>query len=94
MPETGWMAQGFTILVLGLLGAAALCLFRIAKGPTSADRMAAVDIIGTLVVGFTAVLAGVSGKDYLLSVAIAWALASFVGTLGLAKRLEGRSLDD
>ena len=56
--------------------------------------MAAVDITGTLVVGITAVLAAFTGHEYLLSVAIAWALASFVGTLGLAKRLEGRTLDD
>lgn len=84
----------FVVLVLGLLGATALCLYRIARGPTAADRMAAVDIIGTLVVGITALLAAFTDTDYLLSVAIAWALASFVGTLGLAKRLEGRALDD
>ena len=93
MPEDPGMARVFTVLVLGMLGAAGLCLYRIARGPTAADRMAAVDIIGTLVVGVTALLAGFTGRDYLLSVGIAWALASFVGTLGLAKRLEGRALD-
>lgn len=94
MPDDPFMAQIFSLLLLGLLGAAGLCLIRIAQGPTAADRMAAVDIIGTLVVGVTAVLAAFTGKDYLLSVAIAWALASFVGTLGLAKRLEGRAVDE
>ena len=94
MPEQEILAQVFTLLLLGLFGAAGLCCVRIARGPTAADRMAAVDIVGTLVVGITAVLAAFTGKDYLLSVAIAWALASFVGTLGLAKRLEGRRLGD
>jgi len=80
----------FIPLVSGLLACCAMCLYRIARGPTAPDRMVAIDVLGTLVVGFVAILTAITGKTYLLSVAIVWALISFVGTLALARYL-GRS---
>ena len=56
--------------------------------------MVAIDILGTLVVGFVAILTAVTGKEYLLNVAIVWALISFVGTLALAKYLVGKGLHE
>lgn len=79
-----------TILVL----ASFLCLYRIAKGPTAPDRIVAIDILGTLIVGFCVVLALETGQDFYVNVAIAWALVSFIGTLALAKYLEGRPFHD
>ncbi len=81
-------------LVAGLLACCALCLYRIARGPTAPDRMVAIDILGTVVVGFVAILSAVTGKEYLLNVAIVWALMSFVGTLALAKYLVGKGLHE
>lgn len=81
-------------LIAGLLVCSAMCLYRIARGPTAPDRMVAIDILGTVVVGFVAILTAVSGKEYLLNVAIVWALVSFVGTLALAKYLMGRGLHE
>ncbi len=80
----------FIPLTAGLLACCAMCLYRIGRGPTAPDRMVAIDILGTLVVGFVAILTAITGKTYLLSVAIVWALISFVGTLALARYL-GRS---
>ena len=71
----------------------ALCLYRIARGPTAPDRTVAIDILGTLMVGFCCLMAVATGRDYYINIAIAWALVSFVGTLALAKYLEGRSYD-
>jgi len=76
-----------------LIFCAALCLYRIARGPTAPDRTVAIDILGTLVVGFCCVMALVTKRDYYINIAIAWALISFVGTLALAKYLEGRAYD-
>ena len=81
-------------LILGLVLCCALCLYRIANGPTAADRMVAIDILGTVVVGFVAIITAVSGKTYLLDVALVWALVSFVGTLALAKYLLGKHLNE
>lgn len=82
------------VFFLGLLACCAMCLYRVGRGPTAPDRMAAIDILGTVVVGFVAILTAISGKAYLLDVAIVWALVSFVGTLALSKYLEGKPLDE
>ena len=79
----------FGVLILSSL----LCLFRIARGPSAPDRTVAIDILGTLVVGFCCLMALWTGREYYMNIAIAWALISFVGTLALAKYLEGRSYD-
>ncbi|HDZ20455.1 hypothetical protein LCGC14_0162160 [marine sediment metagenome] len=79
----------FAVLILS----SALCLYRVGRGPTAPDRTVAIDILGTLVVGFCCLMAWRTGRDYYITIAIAWALISFVGTLALAKYLEGRSYD-
>jgi multicomponent Na+:H+ antiporter subunit F len=82
------------VLIVGLLLCCALCLYRIAQGPTASDRMVAIDILGTVVVGFVAILTALTGLEYLLDIALVWALVSFVGTLALAKYLVGRRLNE
>ena len=88
------LEAAYMVFVAGLIGCCALCLYRIARGPTAPDRMVAIDILGTVVVGFVAIVTAATGKEYLLNVAIVWALVSFVGTLALAKYLVGRGLDE
>ena len=79
----------FGVLMLG----SAMCLYRIGRGPSAPDRTVAIDILGTLVVGFCCIMAIWTGREYYMNIAIAWALISFVGTIALAKRLEGRTYD-
>lgn len=83
-----------TRLMLYLLVCFLLSMARIFKGPTAADRSVAVDILGILVVGFCAILAVYTGKSWYMDIAIAWALQSFIGTLALAKFLEGKNFDE
>jgi len=83
-----------SIFMLILLFSGFLCLYRIARGPTAPDRTVAIDILGTLMVGFCAILTWVTGKDYYMNIGITWALLSFIGTIALAKYLEGRDFDD
>ncbi|MBU1997884.1 MAG: cation:proton antiporter [Candidatus Omnitrophica bacterium] len=71
-----------------------LCLLRIFRGPTPADRAVAIDTLGILIVGFCAILSIPTGRDWYLDIAIAWALQSFIGALALAKYLEGRGFDE
>ena len=77
-----------------LLLASFLCLYRIGMGPTAPDRTVAIDILGTLIVGFCCLFALWYERDFYMNIAIAWALVSFIGTIALAKYLEGRSFDD
>ena len=71
-----------------------MCLYRVASGPTPSDRIVAIDILGTIVVGFCAVFSAFSQQDYYMNIALTWALLSFVGTIALAKYLEGRTFDE
>ncbi len=82
------------VLMAGLLAAAFLCLYRTMAGPTPADRTVAVDILGILMVGFCAVLTVATGKDTYMIVGLAWSLLAFIGSLALAKHLEGKHFDE
>lgn len=88
--QSGWLARCFFILMLCF----SLCLFRLMRGPTPADRAVAIDTLGILIVGFCALLSIPTGRDWYLDIAIAWALQSFIGALALAKYLEGRGFDE
>jgi len=71
-----------------------LCLYRMAVGPTPPDRTVAMDILGTILVGFCALMTVITDQDWYLNIAISWALLSFVGTLAVAKFIEGRGLHE
>jgi len=71
-----------------------LCLYRMGAGPTAPDRAVAIDILGTLMVGFCCIICIYTRQDYIMNIAIAWALLSFIGTIALAKYLEGRGFDE
>jgi len=90
LPFIGFLKRAFYILLLSC----GLCLYRILKGPTSADRVITIDMLGVLIVGFCAVMAISTGRSWYIDIAIAWALQSFIATLALAKFLEGKSFDD
>jgi multicomponent Na+:H+ antiporter subunit F len=83
-----------TPLYLGLLVCCFLCLYRIGCGPSAPDRAVAIDILGIVIVGFCGLIGLVTGKDFYLNIALAWALLSFIGTIALAKFLEGRGFDE
>jgi len=90
LPHVAFLGRALFILLL----AAGMCLYRITRGPTPADRIVAVDILGILIVGFCAVLTISTGRSWYMDIGIAWALQSFIGTLALAKHLEGKRLEE
>ena len=77
-----------------LLACCAMCFYRIGRGPTAPDRAVAIDILGIVIVCFTALLALRTGQDFYLNVGIAWAILSFIGAIALAKHLEGKGFDE
>ena len=90
MPFLGFVRRAFYVLLLACI----LCLYRIMRGPTSADRAVTIDMLGILIVGFCAIMGISTGRSWYIDIAIAWALQSFIATLALAKFLEGKSFDD
>jgi len=83
-----------TILMLGLIACCFLCVYRIMMGPTAPDRSVAVDILGIIVIGFCSLLTIQTGEGYLMDMAIAWTLQSYIAVLALAKYLEGKKFND
>ncbi len=77
-----------------ILFSALFVLFRVVFGPSPADRIVAVDILGVLIIGLLALFGTVYHQGFFLDIGLVWALLSFVASLALAKLLEGRSLDD
>ena len=73
----------FTVLFMVAL--MLLAMVRLVKGPTSADRVVALDAINTLVVAAMIVLGVVIHQFIFIDVAIIYALLSFLGTLYIAK---------
>ncbi|MFH1854595.1 MAG: cation:proton antiporter [Candidatus Omnitrophota bacterium] len=90
LPYTGFLKRAFFILLFSC----GLCLYRIARGPTAADRAVTLDMLGVLIVGFCVITGISTNRSWYIDIAIAWALQSFIATLALAKFLEGKSLDD
>jgi multicomponent Na+:H+ antiporter subunit F len=82
------------ILLFALVLCAFMCLYRIGRGPSAPDRAVSIDMLGTLIVAFTALLGLYTGRDWYLSIALAWALLSFIGAIALAKHLEGKAFDE
>ncbi len=90
LPYLGFLGRALYILILGAL----LSLYRIVRGPTGADRIVAIDILGIMIVGLCAVLTISTGRSWYIDIGIAWALQSFISTLALSKYLEGKGFEE
>jgi multicomponent Na+:H+ antiporter subunit F len=89
-----WQSLFLQRAFLALLFCGSFCLWRIIRGPTAADRIVALDILGILILGFCAILGIPTGRDWYIDIGIAWALQSFISILALGKYMEGKHFDD
>ena len=77
--------------VLPLLGLASLlCLYRIIRGPTIADRVVGFDLFATIVIATSAACSIATGYALYLDVAMILSIIGFVATLGFADYLQRR----
>lgn len=90
LPHLAFLGRALYVLVLSSL----ICLYRVVKGPTAADRIVGVDILGIMIVGLCAVLTISTGRSWYIDIGIAWALQGFISILALSKYLEGKGFDD
>jgi multicomponent Na+:H+ antiporter subunit F len=85
-------------LLVRLINVSLFCalfvLFRVIFGPSPADRIVAVDILGILIVGMLAIMGIYYDQNFFMDIALIWALLSFIASLAFAKILEGRQLDE
>ena len=74
-----------------LLVSMILVLWRMARGPTAADRVIALDPLSMLVVAFLVTVSIHAQETSYLDVAIAYACIAFLGTVALARYISRTS---
>lgn len=79
-------------VVLGMLVAAmVLALVRLLRGPSTPDRVVALELVSTLSVGVIAVYTIDTNETQLLGAATVLALLAFLGTVAFARYLEKKA---
>jgi multicomponent Na+:H+ antiporter subunit F len=90
LPYLSFLGRALYIIILACI----MCLYRVFRGPTGADRIVAVDILGVMIIGLCSILTISTRRSWYIDIGIAWALQSFISTLALSKYLEGRGFDE
>lgn len=81
-------------LVVGLLAVISILitLYRVVKGPEVFDRVMATSVIGTKTVVLLVVVGYLFERPIFIDISLTYALLNFLGTLIIAKYLEGKEL--
>ena len=79
------LTGGAVVLILLVL----LSVGRLFLGPTSADRLVAMDTVNTFVVGLMILISVITDSIAMVDVAIVYGALSFVGALFFARYMEG-----
>ncbi len=74
--------------IIAVLIAILLTLLRALLGPTVFDRILAVNMMGTSIVVFVALLGFLNERPQFLDVAVVYALVNFVATIAILKLVE------
>ena len=87
------LIQQFSGLFYGILSVLAvmliLCLIRAVIGPRIADRLIAVNMMGTMVMVIIALLAVVKDQGYLVDICLIYAMISFLAVVVLTRIYTG-----
>lgn len=87
------LIQQYSALFYGILSVLALmlvlCLVRAVIGPRIADRLIAVNMMGTMVMVMIALLAVVKDQGYLVDICLIYAMISFLAVVVLTRIYTG-----
>ena len=86
------IALAMTLVALGI--AATLAIIRATLGPTSFDRVLAVNAVGSIAVLLIAVYGFFDGRPAFLDIAMLYALINFIGTIAILKFFRFGTLGD
>lgn len=82
------LTTSLTIGYLFISIAIGLCLYRVIKGPSTPDRIVALDLVAGLSLVATGLMAIDSGKSLYIDIAVVVALLAFLSTVAFARYLE------
>ena len=74
-----------------LVAAMAIVVVRLARGPSLADRVVALDVLAAVAIGFVATYVVGTGATALLDAALVLALVAFMATVAFARFVERRT---
>ncbi|GAB6135589.1 monovalent cation/H+ antiporter complex subunit F [Thermococcus henrietii] len=80
---------GINIYLALIAIATLLSMYRVFRGPTTVDRLVAVDIMTTITTGLMVLFALYYGRMIYISVALVYAVLAFGGVIAFARYLEG-----
>lgn len=83
----------FHVILVILAVLTIFCLIRAVQGPTIADRLVAVNMMGTIVMVMIAVLALLINEGYLVDICLIYAMISFLAVVVLTKIYSGVYLE-
>jgi len=78
----------FTAMLIALLVTMLVAISRSIVGPTTYDRILAVNSFGTKIVLLIPVYGFVTGRPEFIDIALAYALINFIGTIAILKYFE------
>ena len=82
MSKCPWL---FVVILIYLACLLVLCLLRAVKGPSIADRLMAVNMMGTMVMVIISILALYLQEGYLVDICLIYAMISFLAVVVLTK---------
>lgn len=92
------LIQQYSALFYGVLSILAvmlvLCLVRAVIGPRIADRLVAVNMMGTMVIVGIAILAVIKDQGYLVDICLIYAMISFLAVVVLTRIYTGVYRED
>lgn len=80
-----YIAFGFLLVAL------AVTLFRLIKGPTSGDRIIALDLVGFITMGFVLVYSVLINKAIYFDIPVIISMVSFIGTIAVSTYLKEKT---
>ena len=90
MTAAGFLGIAVQVSLLLILLGMAVALVRLARGPSLADRVVALDMMTVTIISFCGVYAVFMDEPSFLDVAIVLALVGFLATVALARYAERR----
>lgn len=78
----------FLAALIGIIVTMVMLLARAIVGPTTYDRILAINVFGTKTVLFVSVLGFFNGRPEFLDIALTYALINFIGTIAVLKFMQ------
>lgn len=79
------MMKLLTFAILFLSITIFLCMYRAIKGPSAADRLVAINVVGTKTIILILMISFIIHETYFIDVALVYALISFIASIVISK---------